>query len=220
MRRAIVTTVIDKEGELMGENSLPRMQDYAKKVNAKMVVIRKRLPGYDFIAMSRFYIERHLPIYPEGMFYLDIDTLISRDTPDIFKIAPQTGVSVVMDSKDEKYDEPRWGKYVRAAAALAETTEWKSYFNSGVVMIRQDCKMLFTNPDYKVIMPWFPDQTIMNLNCHRFNIPVHFLDKKWNLFTLNGGNEKTWPNCYVAHFAGIEPQTRIQLMHYINQQMP
>lgn len=220
MNRAIVTLIIGEEGKMLSQYSLPRLNDYAKKVNARMIVIRQRLPNFDFIPMAKFYMQRHLQNYSEGLFFVDADTLINRNTPDIFEMMPKTGVSVVMDSVDEKYDKPRWRKYVRAAAALTETTEWESYFNSGVMLIRKDCDKLFMNPEYRNIMPWFPEQTILNLNCHRFNIPIHFLDKKWNLNTLNGGNENSWQNCYIAHFSGLDLNSRLYLMNTLNQILP
>ena len=219
MNRAIVTTMIDGEGEIMGSISIPRMEDYAKQVNARLIVIKKRLPPFDFIAMSKFFMERHLPNYPEGIFYLDTDALINRNAPDIFDLAPKEGISAVWDSKNDQPN-PEWNKYIKAAAALTEIEPWEGYFNGGVLLIRPDAIKIFSNPEYFKLMPWYPDQTIMNLNRARFNIKYHNLGSQWNLMGQNGGNEQTWSKCNVAHFAGIKPQTRIQLMHYINQQMP
>ena len=219
MNRAIVTTMIDNEGEILGSFSLPRMEDYAKKVNARLIVIKQRFPPFSFIAMSKFFIERHLPSYSEGMFYIDIDALISRDAPNVFELCPTKGISGVWDSTSEHPDS-KWNKYIKASAALAEIEPWEGYFNAGVVMIRPDATKLFANPDYFQIMPWFPDQTIMNLNRTRFNIPYYNLGSQWNLMNQNGGNESTWPKAHIAHFAGIDMQTRIQLMHYVDQKMP
>ena len=219
MNRAIFTTMIDQEGELMGSISIPRMEDYAKKVNARLIVVKKRFPPFEFIAMSKFFMERHLQNYTEGIFYLDTDTLINRNAPDIFELAPKEGVSGVWDSKNEQPN-PDWNKYIKAAAALVEIEPWQGYFNGGVLLIRQDARKIFSNPEYFKLMPWYPDQTIMNLNRARYDIKYNNLGSQWNLMGQNGGNEKTWSKCHVAHFAGIEPQSRLQLMHYINQQMP
>jgi len=219
MNRAIFTTMIDQEGELMGSISIPRMEDYAKKVNARLIVVKKRFPPFEFVAMSKFFMERHPQNYPEGIFYLDTDTLINRNAPDIFELAPKEGVSGVWDSKNEQPN-PDWNKYIKAAAALVEIEPWQGYFNGGVLLIRQDARKIFSNPEYFKLMPWYPDQTIMNLNRVRYNIKYNNLGSQWNLMGQNGGNEKTWSKCHVAHFAGIEPQSRLQLMQYINQQMP
>lgn len=219
MNRAIFTLMIGQGSEITGNISIPRMEDYAKKVNARFVVIKKNLPPFDFIPMSKFFLQRHLQNYSEGIFYLDIDTLINRNAPDIFDLTPKQGISAVWDSKNDQPN-PEWNKYIKAAAALTEIEPWQGYFNNGVFLIRKNSEKIFNNPEYSKLMPWYPDQTIMNLNRARFNINYHNLGSEWNLMGQNGGNEQTWSKCNVAHFAGIELQTRIQLMQYINQQMP
>ena len=97
---------------------------------------------------------------------------------------------------------------------------WIGYFNNGVFLVRADSARLFDNPELAKMMPWYPDQTIFNLNRARYNIPLNILDKKWNLMGQNGGTEETWKTCNVAHFAGYDLQTRSYLMNSMNLVIP
>lgn len=218
MNRAIATCIIGEEAQLYSILSLPRIENYAKKINAELVVLKCLHPLHPFPPMAKFYLQKHLPRFSEGIFYVDIDTLIHSETPDVFEIAAKTGISAVWDSKTEQPNS-EWNKYIKAAAALTEIEPWEGYFNNGVFLARPDAIRMFDNPEFVKSMPWYPDQTIFNLNRARYNISLNILDKKWNLMGQNGGNEETWKTCYIAHFAGYDMDTRSQLMYKINSTM-
>lgn len=219
MNRAVATCIIGEEAQAYSMLSLPRIENYANKINAELIVLKWPYPNHLFAPMAKFYLQKHLPRFSEGIFYVDIDTLISSQAPDIFEITPKTGISAVWDSKTEEPNQD-WNKFIKAAAALTEIEPWVGYFNNGVFLARPDSIKMFNEPDLAKMMPWYPDQTIFNLNRARFHIPLNILDKKWNLMGQNGGNEETWKNCYVAHFAGYDMQTRGYLMNNMNLIIP
>jgi hypothetical protein len=195
MKLAVVTLCEGELYEKVAEISHPTIRAYAKKIGAIFHTIKGQgnhiSMGWrklDLPAMLRDF---------DRVLYVDTDILISPDAPNIFDIVPPTHVGL--------FDEGQLVDRRPAKQALSQNPAFcgdTTYYNTGVMVFsKQHVNELFFAPAKEVDN--FYEQTHLNFNIHRFNIPVAKLPYRFNRMLMVGPiTGEVRLDSFFLHFAG------------------
>lgn len=206
----ITTLVIGQEIESLAKQTVPGMEQYAKRVGADFKVIGKteiseRLTPY----YEKNQIFNFLDEYDKVLF-IDSDILITPDAPNLFRQC--NGDEIAAVSVEDVY-----GAVEKEKAMLQQflgETEWtKKYFNSGVVMFTRKYRDLLNTSD-GLIEKWVEgkaqagvtglnDQSVFNYRVNKHNIPIVYLDKAFNFTKAWGCFHKRFAKFFI-HYAGMK----------------
>ncbi len=214
-KRAVVTLVLGEEARQMYAIAEPFFRHYAGRIGADFVPLQTAALEAQNFYMEKFQVAELLDRY-DRILFLDADILVQPHTPDLFSLVPASHFGVVYDNPDNSATETssRKSELRRSQAALGDVGWTQGYFNSGVMVFSKSHRMLFENADdCKRIKTRYPDQTLLNYNIHRYNVPVFHLDSRFNGMGILGfyskrinpkrpfayGNNKF--EAYIMHFA-------------------
>lgn len=200
--RAIVVFVHGEQFETQFAISRPFIEAYADKCNAELVVLTGRSdaehPEHDkfqaYEAFKRF--DRSL--------YVDVDSIIRPDTPDIFKLHPPGFIYGVDEIPITSMTSGFWGyvqpDVVRASQRLPgnETT---LMMNGGLFLIDKELADFYRPPEYP-----FPDncpgaeQTLFSVRMQEAGNVFKPLDPVWNLTWNSSVFADKRDQAYIVHF--------------------
>jgi len=195
--------------------SRPRMEEYANKCGAELVVIEpERWDGM----LTRQIVADHVCKFDRSL-VLDADVVISREAPDIFE-AHQTGFAWA--TSDSAQDDPkayRQFQLIVSLQAVLGACGWtEGYANTGVVLCDREHAKLWTN--WTPLPPGLcPDQANLNYRIRRTGRGFAPLGREWNAFGLNSVQDGGWPNrlelvpdicqgAHISHAAGFSEPGR------------
>lgn len=213
MKHAIVTLAIGQPNQKMLTLVKPFFEAYSKKVGAEFIIIdRESINGYA-CHLEKFQIYGLLEKYSR-IAYFDVDIIIRPDTPNVFEIVPEDSVGCIYDNvSNTKSESNRKKEIVNSQKGLGDIGWEEGYINSGVIILSEQHKTVFTNPELRnEFESGFKDQTLINYNINKYKHNVFCLDKKFNGMEINGfssrninpksknvGRNKT--SAYCMHFA-------------------
>jgi tetratricopeptide (TPR) repeat protein len=172
---AVVTLVTTSEFERLAETTLQTQRHYANRVNADMVVLKKRLyphPHYD-----KWQLYDLLTDYDRTLF-LDADIIVRPDCPDLFAMVPSDHVA----GENELLSFPAQEKYLNdfLEAAGMHWLPCPFYLNGGVILASRIHRDIFRPPEVVLEqIPW-PEQSHLNARLIGEGVPVHFLPPEFN----------------------------------------
>jgi lipopolysaccharide biosynthesis glycosyltransferase len=207
-KRAIVTLAIGEQAKAMVDIGRPFLEYYANKVEADIIVIDEEVFSTQFPHMEKFQIAKILDNY-DRVLYLDADTIINPECPDIFNIVPVNTVGAVSDCSDGGwYNLNRFQEIAEVQRKLGGINWSSGYFNSGVLVISKEHKELFGDPFERFkFESGFRDQTLINYNLQKLGFDFFLLDKKFNGMSINGFTSLSEDGvqnklrAYICHFA-------------------
>ena len=205
-KRAIVTVVIGEEAEKQYKVAFKTILDYSHKTNSEIILIKRELIKDVPVHLQKFQIKEILDNF-DRVLYVDVDTLIHPDCPDLFEIVPVDCVGAVPDCHNGKWGNINRFKEILAIQDKLGNANWQTgYFNSGVIVLSKQHKNLFSNPELrKKFNSQFNDQTLINYNLFKNEYKFHPLETRFNGMEINGfssrieNDNKT--NAFIMHFA-------------------
>jgi ADP-heptose:LPS heptosyltransferase len=198
----IVTSVIGEKYEAIWKITGPTIEAYTDRINADMIVLSKN-PHPTTPHWVKFALHGILHKMYKRAAWIDADIIIRRDAPDIFEIVPEDKLGVFNE-----------GRFSPRAVALFEAKrvykvdlpDWDkvSYFNTGVMVVSQDQRSLFNDPEGILKQKYsFGEQTFLNLRIQQRKIKVKELSHHFNrmsiLDSLTGVSRLA---SYFVHYAG------------------
>jgi lipopolysaccharide biosynthesis glycosyltransferase len=157
------------------------IKKYAEKIKTDLVI--KYYSELENCIFEKFFIKDLLKIY-DRVLWIDADILIKENADDLFKIYPDSSQVYIHPETDRfeidyniyideviKFNKVNWvkdkGKYV--------------YYNNGIFLVSRGQEKIFTDSQIKTkSLLYLIEQTTMNYNIFKYNIPVSSLDIKYN----------------------------------------
>jgi Mannosyltransferase putative len=202
--RAVVT-VSTGDFRILEPITLPSFLDYSRRWGADLVVSRRTLATgngqWDKLLIG------DILNYAEKVVYVDLDSVIRPDTPDLFSLVPD-GQFAALD-EGEFLDEAGLRHRRAVAEALATMLGltlpgWSgtSYWNTGVMIFDRSHRHLFERPQS------FPpdsliEQSWINLQLAWRATDVMPLDRTFNMFEYDPPQD--WEGSYILHSADGNP---------------
>lgn len=195
----VLTIAMGDAYERMAKLTHPNIKAYAKKIGAEFMCIDKSAIAKTSPHWEKFQIHDLLEEY-DRILYLDTDMIIRDDCPNLFDEVPEGKLGM--------FNEASWTDRSKELmidiARKYETTipKWDGkYYNSGVMVISRVHKYLFRKPREEHFS--FYEQSYLNMQIARLEIPVHDLHYRYNRMTCMDkvtGEERF--NSFIIHYAG------------------
>ena len=213
---AVVTVAVGEKTFDMLDVAEFFFRGYANKVNADFLIITETKYTHIHAAnLEKFQIYDLFDIY-DRILYCDVDILIAPRTPNLFKIVPETHIGAVYDcGNNDEHNKNRIKEIEKAKVSLGDINWNDGYINSGVIMLSKEHRNIFTSVGLRKKMDSiYCDQTLINYNIRKFNLPIYKIHKKFNAMQLNGYTSrevnqknrrfpgKNKEEGFVLHFAG------------------
>jgi hypothetical protein len=210
-RRAVVTLAIGREGREMLDLSGPFMERYAARIGAEFAPITERRIRHR-LQWRKARVNLHLEKFQLGdlldtvdrILYLDADILVSPSAPDFFALTMPEELGVVEDPGEEN----AWKRAEEMAAISTQRGDLCSpappYFNAGVLVLSQAHRELLRFDPARLAPGRWPDQTYLNYESARQNLPRRYLDSKANYLPGTPGWEDPAARraAWAVHYAG------------------
>ena len=194
---AIVTGCFGPDYLRIAEVSLPTIRDYAERVGAELVVLDKRRFPFCTGHWEKLQIGRLLNRF-DRVAWMDIDLVVNPRAPSIFDCTPPRSVCAFEEGKifTDRLDELR-----RDAPFYGfPTFDYRTYFNSGVLVVNAIHWALFKLPDRAKCEP-MSEQNYLNLTLALNRFDFHDLDLKWNgMHSLRKPGDRL--DLWTVHYAG------------------
>jgi Mannosyltransferase putative len=202
--RAIIT-VSTGNFRVLEPITLPSFLDYSRRCGADLVVSRRTLETGNG-QWDKLLIGDVLK-YAEKVVYVDLDSVIRPDTPDLFSLVPD-GRFAALD-EGAFLDEAGLRHRRTVAESLAQTLgltvpEWSgsSYWNTGVMIFDRSHSHLFERP-MSFPSDSMVDQSWINLKLAWVATDVMPLDRTYNMFDYHP--PEGWEGSYILHAADGNP---------------
>lgn len=204
MKKAVVTISIGDEYRTLGSLLHPSKCTYARKIGAEFIEIKTRKWPDIHPNFEKLQIRDVLDNY-DRILYLDCDTLVRHDTPNLFELVPSDFFGA--------YNESWWGGWgiapnhwtdFRAPHYGVEPIAASRYCNSGVMLVSKDHQHVFDFPpklDNSQFTQQPIDQPWINIQLTRLNIPVYELPYTFNRTHSVKIGKRT--DAYIIHYNGM-----------------
>jgi len=214
----VVTMAIGWWADEIMEVSCPSFKQYAEKIKADFKIITEKKINVPPLYMEKFQVYDMFDNY-DRILLLDCDILIHPKCPNIFEIVPEDCLGAVPDCESGQW----WNTNYYYDIALVQNDlgdiGWVSgYFNSGVLVLSNRHKEIFSNPEEALKMTdWFHDQLLINYRFQKMYIEnrsgFFCLHTKFNAMRLNGHTAKRQDvsilSAYILHFASHKKKARL-----------
>lgn len=231
MRTAVVTLAINNPsqwGACWGDwvaAGLKSHHAYAKRIGAEAVEITKPVIGQVIMA-EKWQLVGLLEVH-DRILYLDADTFIDPEAPNVFDLVCERSVGA--------YDESHKNKDGLKFMEQSFNVKASSYFNTGVMVLSRCHAPLFKLSGLHCDRP-LHEQTSFNFQLIRQGWPIHRLSAAWNCMAwsfdsthevyhhngevgvsegrlLSDGTRSPW----VWHFNGFSPEERFKRIEELNR---
>jgi lipopolysaccharide biosynthesis glycosyltransferase len=192
---AIVTLCIGADFKQMSRLTHPLMRAYSERTGADMVIINKRKLRNLPVHFEKFQIEGILQKYDRVLF-VDTDVVIRPSSPNLFDLVPFEKVGVYVASVHSDCHDVS----IRQIQKEFDEIGWyKEYFNSGVMLVSKPHVGLFDLSHGS--FTGFFEQTQLNYNLQKLNLPVFDLTYRYNHVEA-AGISISEGSSYFIHYAG------------------
>lgn len=180
--KRLITTIASGDAINFGHITIPRMAEYARRVNADLWVITQpvfgeiqnssnsRNPSWWKVGLLEWLSRQELY---HALLHLDIDVLIKKDAPDVFgSLSPLQSLIMARDMNSDR-EFPLWQAWAKEKYGLDLNPAEPSYFNAGVILARPAAgyHLRVFRDHYPVLHDgWLEQHT---LNCIFHGLPEH-----------------------------------------------
>ena len=211
---AVVTMEFSPEARPVGEITIPRMVNYARRCGADFIVrsvrVRPEIPIY----WERLALADLFGLY-ERILILDLDVLVRADAPNLFDIVPADHVG--MANEGQTLGDPE--KALRNANIQAYHVHldlpyygWNGrYYNVGVMLVPRVGRALLDIPDDLWHGHW-NEQCLISGRIHHQGTAVFDIGSQFNYMQAFDPGLIRCLDAYMIHYAGrgiMEHKTHI-----------
>jgi hypothetical protein len=202
-KHAIVTSVFGDDYERISAVSLPTIEAFAKRCDAELLVIRRRMYPHLHIHWEKFQVAQFLKLF-ERVCWMDADIIMNPKAPSIFEIADcdkfaafEEGLVFVDRADQMAVDAKHYG--------IPITPKPFSYFNAGVMVFGRPHMGAFMFPSKTPLAGPMSEQHYTNLQVMRLKLPFQNLTSRWNgLHSIHAPGHRG--ELWSVHYAGY-PKT-------------
>lgn len=210
MRRLIVTVCIGELNNAIGKLTHPYMQQYAEKIGADFVVIKRPVEGSSHWAKLR--VKEYFNHLEDRILYVDTDVLITPWARDIFEVVPENKTGALRES-DWVDREEIFVEYMKHMGE--EIPEKIEYWNSGVMVLSFGSRVMLFHPGGCVIQKniqlkkdnpdrHFHDQSHFNLMINRHDMQMFDIGHQFNrMDCMNRDLGEDRLKSDFVHYAGL-----------------
>jgi len=200
--RALVVVANGEKCLQFLEVAKPLLEIYAHGVKADVVTYTEPHPRATHRFLDKFYLADALSQY-ERIWYVDSDTLINPQAPNIFDVIPEKYFGATVVGHLSTIHDNSWKKMVAGLGEIPGFTE-KHVFNGGSMLISQDHREIFSfdGSDIKFAIEkvgHFAEQALINYRVRRMGIPFHDLGPQWNATCRTVVPQKRFTS-YLLHY--------------------
>jgi hypothetical protein len=175
-KRAVVTLLTDPAWRPLAEITLPTHRAYAERIGADPIVLDRRL--YSHPHHDKWQLAELFDTY-ERIVYLDADTVVRRDCPDLFLWVPPECFA----GENELLTWPDHANGLRdfvQQMGFPPLAEIPYYVNGGVFVASRRHREMFRPPEQVLAhLPW-PEQHHLNARLLAARVPVLLLPRAFN----------------------------------------
>lgn len=206
----VVTISIGGNYQKIAELTTPPMIDYAHKIGAEFKCITEQKIATTYPYWEKFIISDLLNSY-NRILYLDVDTLIRKDCPNLFELVPTNEIGLYNEGLLTTAKE-RLGHVSVIHKAFKEYKQsspqsWDGrFYNTGVMIIPRNMKWLFTKPSHEMFSNYW-DQGYLNMTLITQNALSNVFDigYKFNrMYYVDSKVGEHRTKSYIIHYAGIQ----------------
>lgn len=205
--RVVVTLAVgDKFKELLFI-ARPTFHSYVRKCEADYVEIV--LDKSDYPEGDKFRVGQLFDHGYKEVLFVDADCIIQATAENIFDVvSPDAAVAIHDDRRYLKSRQWLDDEYSR----LIESQGWDMpqpfhCYNTGVMLIRD--RRAIQMPDKPFPRSHTAEQSLINLNCARFQLPTYHLPRSWNEQWWWGGKLPERAGTHIYHWASATHKTRV-----------
>ncbi len=193
-RLAVVTLHTGTAYADLAAVTTPTHADYARRCGADFIVLDRDLGGHPHY--NKWQIEPLFDTYSR-ILYLDADTIIRPDTPDLFALVPPERFA----GEDELLTWPDHARGLREFVdrmGLDPLPSVPFYVNGGVTLASRCHRNVFRPPERVLAdLPW-PEQHHLNARLIGERVPMMLLPEQWNDRHGRPGWQRT---TFVRHYS-------------------
>lgn len=181
----------------------PILKMFAKKWNADFKAISTQHVGYESCKVLELY-----DIFEDydRIFYIDSDTVINKNCPNIFDIVPYDTIGLVFEDKGSRLENRR-ARIAQVKEGFGGVEQWVSgYFNMGVFLVSKIYRDMFTKVNGQL---WADRigfaQTHWNYQMMKFGYKHIDLGYRWNhmsMFSESWNGSPSRFDSHIIHYAG------------------
>lgn len=195
----VLTIAIGSKYREISKLTNESIKNYAKKIGADFKCIDRQEISKTTPHWEKFQISSLLDEY-DRILYVDSDIIIRDDAPNLFEIVPNGLLGMFNEAK---FTDRSKELMIDICKKYGETLRsWDGrYFNSGVMVISQNHRDLFTKPTEEIFS--FYEQSYLNMVIARDNIDMFELDYRFNRMTcVDRYTGEDRHASYFIHYAG------------------
>lgn len=203
MKKALITIVIGDAARQMALISHPTFKTYANRIGADFAVISdcklSAIPHFE-----KFRLREWLQTY-DRVIYIDNDTIIRRDCPDLAEVVPEDRIGIYDESllatTSEKSDHLA---VMRKAFALYDIPFIEGgFYNTGVMILSKMHEGIFVMPERPMVMEYM-EQPYLNIRIRQLKadvVDIGFRFNRMQYVTHAVGESRL--RSYIVHYAGM-----------------
>lgn len=195
-KRVLCTIIIGELAQQCAEYTLPRIQRYAKKIDAELVIVDRDIyPQWPMA--NKFFIGSVASQY-DRTFYCDIDVWIRDSCPNVFETFPAGSIY-----KHRDQDHLEHGHLERDAQILGHPGKVQNCWNSGVAILDRKHADIWTPPQRVCEFTHTLEQSTAELNIvlkgYRITpLPPAFNNQLWTGEAFS----KNYATAHIIHLSG------------------
>jgi lipopolysaccharide biosynthesis glycosyltransferase len=207
MKLAVVTLVLGDRFKELAKVTHPSLQSYAGRIGADFVVITdQRISKFPHFEKFRLY---DILAEYNRVIFLDTDTIVRHDCPNLFDIVPQDRVGMYGEGFMANEQEQAVHRRVMEQSLheyynAPPPAEWnREFYNTGVIVASQCHKDLFIPPPKELPLDYW-DQAFMNARLTMEKIKVFDIGYRFNrMYYVDKVVKQHRLYAHVVHYAGV-----------------
>lgn len=199
MRKLVLTCAIGEEYQKVAEVTNPSKKAYADRIGADFLMIDANAttasPAWAKLAMYDLLGREY-----DRVIFLDADTLVRPDCPDLFEMVPEKGCAMFSEGEFlPREQEMREGASIWSGGKLA----WdQKYYNTGVIVASRAHRQIFRLPENT--QDHYYEQTYVNIRIQQTRVPMYSLRYEYNYMgSLIERTGLPMEAAYIPHMAGL-----------------
>lgn len=206
----VLTVAIGANYESIAELTTPTMKAYANRIGAEFKCIRQQRIAQSYPYWEKFAINELLSCY-DRIIYLDVDTIVRRDCPNMFDMVPENEIGMynegLLTTDTEKAEQLRVMQFVHKDYGRAFPETWDGrFFNTGVMVVSRADGELFKKPHHEMFANYWDEAYLNLILLERDAVSKVFdIGYKFNRMPyVDTKVKEPRTSSYIIHYAGVQ----------------
>jgi lipopolysaccharide biosynthesis glycosyltransferase len=200
---ALATLAIGAAYQSIFRVTAPSMKRYARKLSADFVLLEEGGAAIPHFAKLRL---RELLKSYERVLFLDVDTLVRKDCPNLFDLVPRDHFGLydehLLATPAEKLI--HHDVMLKACNAYGHAKfKFSNFYNTGVIVASRGHEAVFDRPAQEIVLPYW-EQPYLNLLIRSTGIRVFDIGYRFNRMPYLDNRVEHRSECFIIHYAGIQ----------------